>query len=360
MIVLLRYPFFFRIFNALVMSLTLFLFENIVNREKSLVKNLIISLCFCLYPIWLFGEVGWAATSLTYLWTLFACLVAIRPFVMELYGENVQWWEYCIAIASLVFGAFQEQVCAILLILICASLIYRCCVQKRFPIAQITGVILIAVMLVYIFTCPGNANRTYLETLTWFPEFQDFSLFKKIEIGFSSTIRSLFLEPSVITPVFCLVLAIAVYISKKSIYKRIIASIPLAFSLIFGLLGWLLRDIDTPISYFYRSIEKDGTGFDILSPSTVVPDVIFVIILAVIIVSLRYAIDDTFTYWLSFIFLGVGAASRIAMGLSPTVWASGNRTCIFLFLATDVVLGFLLYSTFKKIRLLYKPQKNLK
>ena len=89
MIVLLRYPFFFRIFNALVMSLTLFLFENIVNREKSLVKNLIISLCFCLYPIWLFGEVGWAATSLTYLWTLFACLVAIRPFVMELYGEKV-------------------------------------------------------------------------------------------------------------------------------------------------------------------------------------------------------------------------------------------------------------------------------
>lgn len=342
MIVLLRYPILFRILNAAVAILALFLLEDMLNPEHSRVKNWILALCLCLYPVWLFKEVGWAATSLTYLWTLTAAILACRPAVLELQGREVRTRSYVLSLAALVFGAFQEQVCAILVIAMLASALYRCFAQKKIPVYQPVGLALCGLMMVYTFTCPGNDNRTVLEAITWFPEHPTFSLMKKVEIGFSTMIHSMFLEPTLITPVFCLILAVAVCFAQRSVWKRVIGFLPLVFSVVFGLMGWLLRDTSLPFSYFYRSVARDGTGFELFSPSTWLPDLVFVAVLVLILAALRFAVADTRLYLISVLLLGTGAASRIAMGLSPTVWASGERTCIFLYVAMDLVIAFLL------------------
>ncbi len=226
MIVLLRYPILFRLCNAAVAIAALFLFEDLCNPERSYAKNVILSICLCLYPVWLFGEVGWAATSLTYLWTLTAAIIACRPAVLELQGREVRVGGYALSLFALVFGAFQEQVCAALVILMLASALYRSIAQRKVPIYQMIGLLLCGVMLVYTFTCPGNDNRTAIETLTWFPEYPTFSLLKQVEIGFSTMMRAMFLEPTVITPVFCLVLAVTVWVRQSAPWKRVLGCLP--------------------------------------------------------------------------------------------------------------------------------------
>ena len=66
-----------------------------------------------------------------------------------------------------------------------------------------------------------------------------------------------------------------------------------------------------------------------------------------LLISLHGALDDQRLFWLFFFLLAVGAASRIAMGLSPTVWASGERTCFYLYVCMATVLGNLVRSLFE-------------
>jgi len=50
--------------------------------------------------------------------------------------------------------------------------------------------------------------------------------------------------------------------------------------------------------------------------------------------------------WIAFLVLGAGIVSRIVIGFSPTVFASGSRTFLFIYVAL-VIYGILLYQTFK-------------
>ena len=215
---------------------------------------------------------------------------------------------------------------------------YRVFFEKKNPIFQIACGVICVGMLVFALTCPGNDNRTILETASWFPEYADFSIFQKVEIGFSSMMKAMFLRPNSFVLIFCAVLAVAVWKKADTWRSAIPAFFPFLYGFFRGVCG-LGADM----------VGEMGTGFVLSKPLTWLPDIIFVLLLALILFSLRVVIEDTKQYCFLFFLLFLGAASRMAMGLSPTVWASGNRSCIFLYLAMAVVMGYMVLEIVWKI-----------
>ncbi|MBQ8441630.1 MAG: hypothetical protein IJX19_13285 [Clostridia bacterium] len=338
LILMTRLPILWRLLDTLISIAISILLFRLVNPERSLTKNILLCALWLIYPFHLTWEAGFIATTLNYTWPLAAALLAITPLVKQFQGREVKAWEYIVAFPALLFACFQELVCATLLLTLLGSIFYRVFFEKKIPLFQIGCVAVCVGMLIFALTCPGNDNRTLLETASWFPEYAEFSLFQKVEIGFSSMMKVMFLKPNFFVLAFCAVLAVAVWVNIGS-WR---GAIPAAFPFLYGFLRGVCRlGADT--------VGENGTGFVLSKPLTWFPVLIFVLLLALILISMRIAMDDTKQYCLSFFLLFLGAASRMAMGLSPTVWASGNRSCIFLYLTMAVVMGMMILGIMQKL-----------
>lgn len=339
LILVARFPWLWRVTDTFVCISITVLLSRMFNPENSREKNLLLCALWVTFPVCLTGEAGFLATTLNYTWPLCAVLLTLTPMVKQFQGRPVKKWEYAVALPALLFACFQELLCATFLLAVLGSLAYRVFLEKKNPAFQITCALISIVMLIFTLTCPGNNNRTLLETASWFPEYADFSLFKKVEIGFSSMMKAMFLRPNSFVLIFCAVLAVAVWMKSEKRRRAIPAVFPLLYGIFYGVLG-----------FGEDMVGKMGTGFILSSPLTWFPDIIFVLLLALILLSLRFVIEDTKQYCFLFFLLFLGAASRMAMGLSPTVWASGNRSCLFLYLTMSVVMGALIIEIARKMK----------
>ena len=331
LIVMARFPLLWRVLDTFVCIAITLLLARLFNPEGSREKNILLCLLWVTFPVWLTWEAGFLATTLNYTWPFAAILLAITPMVKQFQGREVKKWEYAVAFPALLFACFAELLCATFLLAVLGSLVYRIFFEKKLPLFQIGCAMICGAMLLFALTCPGNDNRTFLETASWFPEYAELSLFQKVEIGFSSMMKAMFLVPNSFVLIFCAVLAIAVWSKTKDWGSRIPACFPFLYGLLGGVCG-LGGD----------TVGELGTGFVLSNPLSWFPILIFVLLLALILLCLRIAIEDTKQYCFLFFLLFLGAASRMAMGLSPTVWASGNRSCMFLYLAMSAVMGYLL------------------
>ena len=331
LIVVARFPWLWRVADTFVCIAITVLLARLCNPEKSREKNLLLCGLWLTFPVWLTWEAGFLATTLNYTWPLCAALLAITPMVKQFQGREVKKWEYAVAFPALLFACFAELLCATFLLAVLGSLVYRIFFEKKNPAFQIGCALICGAMLVFALTCPGNDNRTLLETASWFPEYAELSLVQKVDIGFSSMMEAMFLRPNSFVLIFCAVLALAVWIKTKRWGSTVPACFPFLYGLIRGVLG-LGGD----------TVGELGTDLVLSKPLTWFPVLIFVLLLALILLCLRIVFDDTKQYCFCFFLLFLGAASRMAMGLSPTVWASGNRSCLFLYLAMAVVMGNML------------------
>lgn len=354
LILLTRFPILWRIGDTLICIAITVLLSRLFNPERSRIKYWIMLVCIFLFPIAIIYEVGFIATSLNYSWPFAAALLALTPVIKGFWDREVKRWEYIVAFPMMLLAGFQELICATSVLALLASLVYHIISEKKLPRFELCMLTIAGAMLVYTLTCPGNDNRSMLETATWFPEYADFTLFAKIELGFSSMCKTLFLDFNVFVLIFSLVITVAVFVNSHKWYHRLIACTPTAFIFIFGTLGAVLSPYVDIIKWLRASVGKAGTGIVFNDPFTWIPDLLFVSIFVLLLVSLRYAVKDTKHYWFLFVVLALGAASRMAMGLSPTVWASGERIFAFLYASMAVVIGSILTDLISQL----KPLKN--
>ena len=339
LILMARFPILWRVIDTFVCIAITLLLARLFNPEGSREKNLLLCFLWVTFPVWLTWEAGFLATTLNYTWPLAAILLAITPMVKQFQGREVQPWEYAVACPALLFACFQELLCATFLLAVLGSLVYRIFFEKKNPAFQIGCALICGAMLIFALTCPGNDNRTLLETASWFPEYAELSIFQKVEIGFSSMMKAMFLVPNSFVLIFCAVLAVAVWIKTKRWGTTVPACLPFLYGLIRGVFG-LGGD----------TVGELGTGFVLSKPLTWFPVLIFVLLLALILLCMRIVFEDTKQYCFWFFLLFLGAASRMAMGLSPTVWASGNRSCLFLYLAMSAVMGAMLLTVTQSMK----------
>lgn len=321
-----------RILDTFIMVLGAVSISRIFNSKESTKVNWVICALILCMPRALYMSAGWIATTLNYSWVAFLGLFSMVPIRKILHREKINWYEYIFYFAAMIYAANQEQMCLILLAVYFAFSCYMLYRDKKISCFLIAGTVLNLAMIIFILTCPGNANRKAAEVVNWFPEYNGMSLFRKIEMGVSSTLFEFIMKPNFVFLIFSLILFFCVNSKFRNTIYSFIAMVPLASSLIFGFFTNIFCEEYPVLVAIKNAMTQYGTGLS-FSPKTWVPDIVLFLVCTSIIISLYMLFDNKKVFLFAVFILLLGFGSRIVMSFSPTIWASGLRTFMFMYLS---------------------------
>lgn len=226
---------FWKVLNiAIIMLLAVSISKLLV--EKNAVKYNWAIVCFILiYPFKDMSTAGWESTTITYVWPLALGIYSLLIVKKILKNENIKWYEYVLSTIALIYSINAEQMCAIMLAIYVPVTVYLM-LKKRTNIYMVIQSMICVLSLIFILICPENAARDISETATWFPEFAHLSFIQKFLMGYSSSLAKFAFEPNAVF----MIVGILVCIKEKNKYKRIIGSIPIICSIVFGIFGFIL------------------------------------------------------------------------------------------------------------------------
>lgn len=345
LVVLSRYLYLWRFLNSCIYTLLIYASNRLFFKKISFKNLLLTGLVLLLYPFLLVGETGYCATSLNYLWPLALMMVGFLPYRFYLYHERIPRYLYPISVLSILYAVNHEQAVCIVFAVSVFFLIYAFIQKssKRYPILLF---LLSTISLVFIFTCPGNSNRMGIELAHYYPDYINANIMDKIYLGMVSS-TSILLDCTWIIYFFSFILFLSIIRNVKRRVPKIIAMI------YFGILTFIfLLKVYCEIKNYQYELFNYFTqvGHVFVFSRVNICWLLLIGFLFCTIIYLLYQLDKKKSIVLIFILL-LGCGSRLMMGFSPTVFASGKRTVIFLFfsfLFLSILLIKRYFSSFKE------------
>lgn len=307
-----QHVFLWRVLNAIAMSIVAIVPALLFNSDNSRRGLIIGTGMSLLIPASMINNAGWIATTTNYVWVMAAALLSIWPIMNYIRGKSVNWISFILSLVFLIYATNQEQMVVIMLVslLVLEGILY---LSKKNILITLPHIAVVIASFVFILTCKGNAARNIQETKQWLPNFSSYSIFDKLQIGYSSTLKVLFFEWSPLMLAFVLLILTAGLVKNGSLLKKMISGIPLLTYLICTRFNTIIdQTYDIPSGKTYMSLVVLLTG------------------LAFLYVIGIFAASNNYLEFLSVTFLLIlGVGSRIMMGFSPTIWVSGSRTYYF-------------------------------
>lgn len=343
LIIIVRSQILWRILDTAVMVWVAVALSIFFNREGRKSVNWFIVCAMLSFPMETMSTAGWIATTLNYSWPLAFGFLAMIPIKNLVCGQNNRWYTYVLAIPALFYAVSQEQMCAVMLAICGYFTVYLFVKSKKVPWFVFSETLVSVAGLIFILTCPGNGVRTESEILTWFPSYGELSFLRKVELGYSSSLYELIMQPNLIFTLFCVVIMVTTFLyNKKKIY-RCISTIPFVTSLVMGLFAESFASVFPYLSNLRNQMTSVGTGIIFGFIETWIPDLFITAIAFCILISLWGIFEDKRKVIFPSYLLLLGLATHWVMGFSPTIWASGSRTCIFMYFAI-ISVSVLLFS----------------
>lgn len=313
--------------------------------SKSILKWLVCAFML-LYPFSDMVSAGWIATTVNYLWPLFGILYIALLLQKLAQNKFLHWYEGAAGVICCIFCSSQEQVAAILLVMIFLALLYNWH-RKKAGSLWIYGYF--AVDLISLFTilcCPGNSIRSMQEVEGRMPEFAHFSIWEKIYMGVVNIERIFIAQVNSIFLIVSVILAVLVGLKTKNMIKTLLSSVP-----VFCILGYALIRTGHPWYEKIFIIPEQTAGWNFKDPVNWLP----VLFLIVTVAGMSYALfclmrEKLEIYLYTLVMLGVGLASGIVMGFSPTIYASADRPYIYLYFILMVTCLFCIRQMYGQIR----------
>lgn len=296
---------------------------------------------FLLYPFIHMSTAGWIATTLNYLWPFAAMLITLLSVRKMADGEKIRWYEYILFTVSLLFAANQEQVAAILLVILSVFCVYFLTKKKFFPYLYVQLGLTVA-SLIFILTCPGNDRRMADEIATWMPNFDQLSLIDKAYLGVSTTINHFLEQPNSVFILFCAVLAFMVFVKNRNWFVRLVSLVPVCTAVIYGYLRGYFAEIWNWSANIFN-LANPFTAENYMHPTLYIPLILYIVVIGCIVASVYAVFKNTFDSIFTMMILGCGLMSRVVMGFSPTLYASSARTLIFLYFAFIFAALWMIY-----------------
>lgn len=318
--------------TAIMVLIAVFISKIFLNTQCTR-NNWIIVCLILVFPFITVSNAGWIASTMSYTWVLSFGLISIYPIKKILNNKKIKWYEYIIYLSALVYAINNEQMCIVLLTVFLFANIYIYIVNKKINWYLIMPAILSVASLSFILTCPGNTARRISEISTWFPEYANISILRKIEMGFSSSLYEFIMKPNMIFTIFAGLLLVCMLIKHQNRFYRTIAAIPFVSSLIFGIFSNISGGIFPAVTIIINSMTKFGTIISLTSIKSWIPDTILLIICLSIITSVCLIFKNKKELIISIFVLILGFGTRMIMAFSPTIWASGSRTFVFMYFA---------------------------
>ena len=332
-----RYPQSFLPLDLAVIAVIYHCLQELFNKRHDTKLSWAIALLICCYNMHDFDNAGLVATAINYSWPLAGVLYITLTQVRLFRKEEVCWWQMALAIVALIFGANAELLSIVCLVTGLVWLVLaRVNGNGRATKLAIVQIVVSLFWIAWMAFCPGNALRTASATAHDFPAFANFSAPEKLYLGFVSTYNRYLFSLNMYFLVLCGALALAGWAKRLPIWQRVFTVLPLSVYL-FG-----LYVVPAVSKYFYRL----GTFFytldlwngqrGISSPLTQG------LVVASMALALIFLYKDDFIDLLfnGMIFFG-GMGTRVAMGFSPTLFASGDRTFMFMDLSIIMLVAYL-------------------
>lgn len=256
-----------------------------------------------IFPLPELGTAGYIATSVTYLWPIGT--LAMSLLLLKHYHDVIA---NSIAFCLLLFSFNNEQVA------IAGFIIAGYYLIKNHHLPLTVYLTLIPNLLLHAFA-PGNHHRAILETKNWYSQFRDLNFFQKFDIGTVTTIQHYLFGHNLVIFIFAVALVFA-YNKKHPLTSL------LPVTMVIG--GNILSTVTS------RPLYWCATHNPYLNHMTIA----HLLLGLIFIVTCLYLLNNHHDYQ---IILLAGLASRIAIGFSPTIYASATRT----FVICDALLLYL-------------------
>lgn len=256
-----------------------------------------------IFPLPELGTAGYIATSITYLWPIGT--LAMSLLLLKHYHNVIA---NIIAFCLLLFSFNNEQVA------IAGFIIAGYYLIKNHHLPLTIYLTLIPNLLLHAFA-PGNHHRAILETKNWYSQFRDLNFFQKFDLGTVTTIQHYLFGHNLVIFIFAVALVFAY--NKK---HPLTSLLPVAMVITGNILS-------TATS---RPLYWCATHNPYLNHMTIA----HLLLGLIFIVTCLYLLNNHHDYQ---IILLSGLASRIAIGFSPTIYASATRT----FVICDALLLYL-------------------
>lgn len=308
--------------------------------------------CFFVFiwcvPLSCVREAGWIATTLNYLWPMTLGLVAMRPIKHWIKGEKCLAWEYIVYPPCMLFAANSEQCAAILL---GAYLLFGAYLLKEKGKLSPFYFLLLglaAASVAFALTTPGNANRITQETARFFPAFESLNVWQKLLMGFVDTASYYLAAGGVGRHNFVFALLAGILLAgiwqkraeKHFLRNALAALLPFLFVWGIGAVGkyWMLRKGFHRIIALLcmnRCLPEGGGSFEYFGVApyslyeVLLQAGIYMGLLICVVFTIYFLHGKSRETLFELLILGAGLLSRLIIGFSPTIYASGTRTALF-------------------------------
>lgn len=338
---------FWKIINIGMYLLLAMSISKLVNTKKSRTLNYVICALILMIPINLMNETGWVATTMNYLWVVALGLYALTTIRRYIDGEKIAWWEYPVYVLITLYACNQEQMTVVVLAVLSVFLLYQCITKKIKYVLQHNRFLLIQwiiaiVSLIFILTCPGNKERTVAEVATWYPEYASFNVLEKVELGIIAMMKPLVLHINVLCILLTGTIWLVVCKKRKQVIYKCIAAIPLLACTVFTVFK---EQVVLVLPKIGEWIAMFGQNMLIMPMSQISLDKVvfllfYIVFLCSIPIGLYLAFGKTKKSAIAIGIYLLAVATKMVMGFSPTVFASGNRTilCLYVSFIIEIVM----------------------
>lgn len=340
LVTLVKMPILWKLLDTFLCILIIYTLSKLFAKKNILQCNIIICCLFLMYPFLHMNTAGWMATTINYLWPLGFGLFSFLPIKKVFNGDKFRIWEYPFYSIALFYGANLEQMSAIIFgIYLSFTLFFFLKKKSNVYIWLQTAFSFLSLLLIML--SPGNKVRYQTEVDVWFPDFNQLSFFRKLEMGFSSTLFHYIMTPNVFFGVFCTIVFFFICIKFKDRLHRTIGFIPVFISFVFGVFGSISGGIFPGIANTITSLTDYGTGILLTSIKSWGPDFILCLTCIPLLYCVYHIFDDRLQGFFAVYILIVGFCSRLIIGFTPTIWGSGERT--YLFMYVSIIIVFILF-----------------
>lgn len=278
----------------------------------------------------------WMTGSINYLWPMSLCALGWFSIYCLSNGIGNKPAHYALIFMSFILSSFNEQV-AVVNILGCFITTFFIYKNKEYLTGALIAAFATIIVLLFIATAPGNEVRLVQEATNRFPDFLHFNMIEKFILGANLYFDQMIYLALVIYII--LVCSIAILDDKKYI--------PLYAGLIISIIAvhFLLKSNTSEIAGNNNSLELDSASIyslhSLLRFAFISLCSLF-LLLRMLVLSFKSRIN--FATIPMFI---CSAASTAMLGMSPTVYASGQRV---LYLSLVMTCAIVVIHITEKIR----------
>ncbi|QGY29309.1 DUF6056 family protein [Pantoea cypripedii] len=302
--------------NSFLFAVTVCSFSWIVakNKKDAILASLffVLVILFTIKKGFIKEGILWMTGSVNYLWP-FALSILGFALLKRCTTEQNLYRNAIVAAVIFFFSSFSEQIVVINLFLLpTIAVLYRGPVRKAALISLAATLLVFA----YIIVSPGNTRRLYLEIGRWMPDFVNLNFVDKVLMGLNLAFDQMFTVQPIAVGIIYLCLALTLRNNKKA---QIFSLLLLIATIILSLIERRVFAASGFDTIYKFTSENITSTFAIARAATVI-----LFALATTLLLFR-AQQERKTAWLSAIVYIVSYSGTVMLGLSPTVYASGQR-----------------------------------